>query len=392
MKNKVCAVTGSRAEFGILRPLLTELRSDPYFKLQLIACGAHLSPQFGLSYREIESAGFRIDEKVRIPLGGDTESAMIKSIAAGLPGFTRAFLRLKPDLVVLLGDRFEIFSAAIAAFLLRLPIAHIHGGEVTQGAADEAFRHAITKMSYLHFTSTGDYRRRVIQLGESPERVFNVGALGIANIRSLKLLEKREVEKSLNFKFGAKNILVTFHPVTLEDNTAKRQFNQLQKAIASFPGLKTIFTLPNADAHSRQIIRLINAYCRRNRASAVSIASMGTQMYFSAIRFVDAVAGNSSSGIIEVPSFGVPTVNIGDRQKGRVRPPSVIDCLPETASIRRALLKAFSADFKSACRKSKNPYDGGEPAKRIAVILKKRINKITDLKKPFYDLRINQYV
>ncbi|MDP2939779.1 MAG: UDP-N-acetylglucosamine 2-epimerase [Candidatus Omnitrophota bacterium] len=392
MRSKVCIVTGSRAEYGILHPLLSKIKSDRGFQLQLIATGMHLSSEFGLTYKEIEKDGFKINEKVEMLLSSDTEMGIAESIGLGITGFADAFARLKPDLIVLLGDRFEIFAVAIAAFVMRLPIAHIHGGELTEGAMDDAFRHSITKMSYLHFTSTEEYRRRVIQLGESPERVFNVGALSIDNIRSTKLLKREELEKKLNFTFGKRNVLVTFHPVTLENNTAALQFKELLKALDDFKDLKIIFTKPNADTNGRVIIKLIDKYTRDNRNRAVSIVSLGTQMYFSTIKVVDAVVGNSSSGIIEVPAFGRPIVNIGDRQKGRIKAPSIIDCEPQKNAIYKGIVKAFSVDFRQFCKKVRNPYGDGNAAERITKIIKEKIVKIRSLKKAFYNIEFNKDV
>lgn len=385
MKNKICVITGSRAEYGLLRPLLLQIPKTPTFHLQVAVTGMHLSSEYGSTYKEIIQDGFKIDEKVKVPLNDDTSEGITRSIARGMEGFAAAFKRLKPDIVVLLGDRSEIFAAALAAFLERIPIIHLHGGELTEGAMDDAFRHAITKMSILHFTSTEAYRQRVIQLGEAPKRVFNVGALGVENIKNLKLLSKKELEVKLNFTLNGKTVLVTFHPVTLENNTARKQIEELLSALKKFKGLKVVFTKSNSDINGKIINKTIDEYVRKNKGEAVAFASLGVLKYLSLMKFVDVVLGNSSSGIIETPSFGKPTINIGDRQKGRIAAQSVIQCDPQERSIVRALHKAFSVEFRSACSKVKNPYDNGSTSQKIISIIKKETPKIKDLKKEFYD-------
>lgn len=385
-RRRICVITGSRAEYGLLRPLLRLLERDRHFRLQLLAAGAHLSPEFGLTYREIEADGFRIDRKVEMLLPGDTSLATAKSIGLGIMRLAEAFSRLAPELVILLGDRFEIFAAASAAHTMLIPIAHLHGGELSKGALDDAYRHAITKMSFLHFVSTEKYRRRVIQLGEAPGRVFNTGAIGLDNVASLQLLGRRELEQRLDFKLGARNALVTFHPVTLEDRTAGAQFSQLLKSLDRFPDLKVIFTKPNADPGGRVIIKLIDAYLRRRPGKAAAYTSLGTLNYLSAAGHCDAVAGNSSSGLIEIPSLGIPTVNIGDRQNGRLKPATVLDCAPCEADITAKLRRAFSPAFRAFCRKAKNPYGRGGTAEKIAAILRRRFPTRACLKKGFYDL------
>lgn len=384
---KICIVTGTRAEYGLFYPLLKVIESEELFELQLCVTGMHLSPEFGLTYREIERDGFTINEKVDILLSSDTETAVTKSTGLGLIGFADAFNRLKPDLVILLGDRYETLAAAVAAFFAGIPIAHLHGGELTEGAIDDAIRHSITKMSFFHFVSTEEYRKRVIQLGEEPDRVFNVGALGIDNIKKMPLFSKEALEKEINYKFGNKNILVTFHPVTLERNTAEKQFKELLKALDSFKDVKVIFTKPNADPNDRILMKLIDEYVERNPRRAAAYTSLGQKRYLSAVRYVDAVVGNSSSGIIEVPALGKPTVNIGDRQRGRLKAESVIDCHPQKADIKKALDKAFSREFSDYCKKVDNPYGDGNAAEKILQIIKANIMKTDNLKKRFYDLR-----
>ncbi|KNZ70108.1 UDP-N-acetyl-D-glucosamine 2-epimerase [Thermincola ferriacetica] len=385
-KKKVCIVTGTRAEYGLFYPLMQEILSDGTLALQICVTGMHLSPEFGLTYKEIEKNGFKIDEKVEMLLSSDSEVGVAKSIGLGIIGFADTFQRLNPDLVILLGDRFETMAAAMAAFVAKIPIAHLYGGELTEGAIDDAIRHSITKMSILHFVSTEEYRRRVIQLGEEPGRVFTVGALGIDNIRTLKLIDRNELEKEINFKLGRRSVLVTFHPVTLEHHSAAEQFLELLKALDYFSDLKIIFTRPNADPDGRVINRLIDGYVGSHPGKAIALTSMGQLKYLSAIRHVDAVVGNSSSGIIEVPSFGKPTVNIGDRQRGRVKAESVIDCEPQAEKIIEAMEKAFSPEFATFSRKVRNPYGEGNSAARIVKILKDSLESVNGLKKKFYDI------
>jgi GDP/UDP-N,N'-diacetylbacillosamine 2-epimerase (hydrolysing) len=385
MKKTVCVVTGSRAEYGLFHSLLKEIKKAPMFQLQIVVTGMHLSSMYGLTYREILRDGFKIDENVKIPLADDTPEGITRSLGKGVIGFASAFKRLKPDLVVLLGDRFETYSAAIAAFVARIPIAHLHGGELTEGAVDDAFRHSITKMSFLHFTSTRAYMHRVIQLGEDPCRVFNVGALGVENIRRTKLFSKKALEKELGFDLNGKVALVTFHPVTLEHNASKQQFNQILSALDDFKNLKVVFTKPNSDTNGKIIIKLIDEYVKSKKGRVVAFTSLGMLKYLSLMKHVDVMLGNSSSGIIEMPSFGKPTINVGDRQKGRIVAKSVIQCASEQGCIKKALKMAFSRKFNRNCAKVKNPYDGGLASKKIIAILKKELPKIKSLKKKFYD-------
>lgn len=369
MKRRICVVTGSRAEYGLLYWLMKDIQASPGMELQLVVTGMHLSPEFGLTYRTIEEDGFRIDAKVEMLLSSDTPVGIAKSIGLGTIGFADAFDRLKPDIVVVLGDRFEIFSATQAALVARIPVAHLHGGETTEGAIDEAFRHAISKMSHLHFTATEEYRARVIQLGEDPGRVFNVGAAGMDNFRRLKLLSRPELEETLGFRFGEKNLLVTFHPVTLENDTAGHQVDELLAALDELADTHLIFTLPNADTGGRIIRAMIQDYVAVRQTKAVCFDSLGQLRYLSVMQFVHAVAGNSSSGLIEAPSFRIGTINIGDRQKGRVKAASVIDCEPQRESIGQALRKLFSREFQESLRLVTNPYDQGLVATRVVQVL-----------------------
>lgn len=381
---KICVVTGSRADFGLLRWLMAAIRTAPGMALQVVATGSHLSPEFGLTAQEIEQAGFAIDRRIEILLSSDTGAGVAKSTGLGLIGFADAFQDLRPDLVVLLGDRFEILAAATAALLMRLPVAHLHGGEKTEGAFDDAIRHAITKMSNLHFVATEEYRQRVIQLGENPGDVHVVGALGLDGLIKAKRLTRQELEASLGFELGARSMIVTFHPETLSPGIAERQVAELLAALDAFGDFRIVFTLPNADPEGRAITSLIESFVE-SHPNARAYPSLGQLRYQSLVATVDVVVGNSSSGIIEVPSLGRPTVNIGDRQKGRLRAASVIDCQPDRSEIRQAIDKALSADFQASLEAVSNPYGTGGASDAIA-----RVIAQTDLAalkhKTFHDL------
>lgn len=383
---KICVVTGTRAEYGLLYWTMKHLSEQADFLLQICVTGMHLSPEFGLTYKQIESDGFAIDEKVEILLSSDTEIGISKSIGLGIIGFAEVYQRLKPDMVLVLGDRFEIFAAATAAMVSRLPIAHCHGGEATEGLIDESIRHSVTKMSQLHFTSTDEYSKRVIQLGESPDRVFNVGALGIENINKLPLLDREEFEKSIGFKLGKENVLVTFHPVTLENAKSEKQFKALLDSLDLFPNIKIIFTKPNADTDGRIIIEMIDKYVEKNTKRAVSFVSLGQLRYLSCLKYVDTVIGNSSSGLIEVPSFKKATINIGDRQRGRLKCESIIDCGPIKEEIVNAIKLSFSPAFKEKLKTIKNLYGEGNASAKIINILRE-IDFNDIVKKKFYNLK-----
>ncbi|NQT22090.1 MAG: UDP-N-acetylglucosamine 2-epimerase (hydrolyzing), partial [Candidatus Omnitrophica bacterium] len=329
---------------------------------------------------------FTIDEKVEILLSSDTPVGICKSIGLGLIGLGEAYDRLKPDIVLIMGDRFEAFAAASAALVLRIPIAHLYGGEATFGAMDEAIRHSITKMSHFHFTSTEKYRKRVIQLGENPERVFNVGAVGLDNIKRLKLLSKKALEKELNFKFNKHNLLVTFHPVTLENNTSKQQFRSLLNVLDTLKDTNIIFTYANADTHGRILNTMIEQYIDKRRHKSVAFSTMGQLKYLSTMQFVNAVVGNSSSAIVETPSFKIGTINIGDRQKGRIKPESVIDCQPKEGSIRKAFKEIYSKKFQENLKNVKSPFDRGVMASLKIKEIVKNISLDGVLKKEFYDI------
>ncbi len=383
MTRKICVVTGTRADYGLLRRVIQGIQDDPVLTLQIIATGMHLSPEFGLTYKSIEQDGFQIDRKVEMLTSSDTPVGIAKSTGLGLISFADALYELQPDLIVVLGDRFEIFSAVTAALVARIPVAHLHGGETTEGAFDESLRHSITKMSHLHFVAAEVYRKRVIQLGERQDRVFLVGGLGVDNIKKSQLLNKNDLEASLGFRFGKKNLLVTFHPVTLEKATAADQLEELLSALEALQDTHLIFTMPNADTDGRILMNRIAQFVAQH-TNARAYTSLGQLRYFSCIRHVDGVIGNSSSGLTEVPSFNKGTVNIGDRQKGRLKPSSVIDCLPNRESISEALAQLYSAEFQISLQKVINPLGEGGASERVVEIIKNI--EISDLvKKTFYD-------
>ena len=384
MSRKICIVTGTRAEYGCLRWVMEGIRQSPALELQIIATGMHLSPEFGLTYREIEHDGFTIDRKVEMLLSSDTPTGLAKSMGLGLIGFGDALQQLQPDLMLVLGDRFEIFSAAAAAMVARTPIAHLHGGESTEGAIDEAIRHSITKMSHLHFVAAEEYRKRVIQLGEHPERVFLVGGLGIDNIRKLTLLDRPTLEASLGFMLGRRNLLVTYHPVTLEHATSCMQMAELLAALETLEDTHLIFTMPNADTDGRVLMDMVEQFVA-DHTNARAYTSLGQMRYLSCLRHVDGVVGNSSSGLAEAPSFRKGTINIGDRQRGRLKAASVIDCSPDRQSIGTALQRLYSPAFQATLDAVRNPYgEGGASEKVVQVLQDYPLESI--LKKSFHDL------
>jgi GDP/UDP-N,N'-diacetylbacillosamine 2-epimerase (hydrolysing) len=385
---KICVVTGSRAEYGLLGGLMSALHEDDSFKLQVLVTGMHLSPEFGLTYKDIENDGFPITKKVEILLSSDSTVGINKSTGLALISFGEVFDEISPDLVVVLGDRFETFAAAIAAHVTRIPIAHLHGGEKTEGAVDEAFRHSITKLSHLHFTAAEEYRKRVIQLGEAPTRVFSFGAPGIDNILSQELLSREELERDLDLNFKRKNLIVTFHPVTLEKNSAEKQMKELINALDELDDTMIIFTMPNADTDGRIIIELIEEYVSFNKDKSRAFTSLGLLRYPSCLKQVDGVVGNSSSGLIEVPVFKIGTVNIGDRQKGRLSAMSVINCGTKKDDILHAINKIYSPSFQKVLKNVKNPYGSGRVSENIVNILR-RTDFSTLEKKAFYDIPVN---
>lgn len=384
MSRKICVITGTRAEYGLLRWVMQGINDDHGLTLQVIATGMHLSPEFGLTYREIEKDGFKIDRKVEMLTSSDTSVGIAKSMGLGLIGFADVLNELLPDLIIVLGDRFEIFAAVVAALVARIPVAHVHGGEATEGLIDEAIRHSITKMSQVHFVATKEYRKRVIQLGEQPERVFLVGGLGIDNIKRLKLLDRTELEASIDFKLGKKNLLITFHPVTLESATAAEQMAELLAALAELKDTKLIFTLPNADTDGRELIEMVDKFVSQH-SNARAFTSLGQLRYLSCVCHVDGVIGNSSSGLLEVPSFKKGTVNIGDRQRGRLQAASVINCEPTRDSISTAIKKIYDVNFTNSLSQVENPYgEGGASEKIVNSIKSIALDNI--IKKRFYDI------
>ena len=386
-KRKICAVTGSRAEYGLLFCLFKDLQDDPEIDFQLIVTGMHLSPQFGSTYKLIENDGFLINYKVDLGIDGDNSNDIAQAIGRGTIGFAEAFSQLQPDIILVLGDRYEILSAVQAAMIMGIAIAHLHGGELTQGAIDDSIRHAITKMSHLHFVSAEPYRQRVIQLGENPNRVFNVGSPGLDNIKNLKLLEREEFEEDIGFKLGSINFLVTYHPVTLHQGGPEKAMLEIFKSLDEFSSSRIIFTKPNSDTNNKIIGDMIDDYVKNNPDRAISFISLGQQRYFSAIKNADVVLGNSSSGLLEAPVFNKPTVNIGDRQKGRLRASSVIDCEEKAELISQAINRALSKDFQKSLSQIQNPYRAGNASKAISKTLKGfDLDRI--LIKDFFDLKL----
>ncbi len=383
MKRKICVVTGSRAEYGILRGLMKAIKDDPDLTLQVIATNQHLSKLQGETYKEIERDGFTIDYKVYMADDEalDNANTTAKAISRGVGGFADAFDALHPDLLLILGDRYEMLAVASTALIYKIPIAHLHGGEITEGAFDDAIRHAITKMSHLHFTSTEAYRKRVIQLGEQPELVFNVGALGVENVMKNDFMTKEEIEQSLNFRLTDKCFLCTYHPVTLSNMSSETQVLSLLQALDDYKDYHIIFTYSNSDTNSQIIIKRIQEYVNNNQGRFMFIPSLGQRRYFSVLKYVKAVLGNSSSGIIEVPSFGIPTLDIGDRQKGRIAADSVIHCGYSTDEIKDGLKKVVACESKL----TKNPYYKEGTCNAILNVIKTYpLDNI--IQKHFYDL------
>lgn len=386
MKKKIVVITGSRSEYGILKPLLEEINKSDIFKLQLVVTGSHLSSSHGTTISEIISDGYKITKKVNLMLSSDRRLDTIKSMSIALSGFADALKELSPDLVLLLGDRFEIFMAASAAMIFGKPIAHIHGGEVTNGAFDDSIRHSITKMSHIHFVSTEKYKSRVVQLGESPSKVFNVGSLGVESIHKLDLLEKSDVEDAIDFELGNTSFLVTYHPVTIDSENEEKNIIKLFKAIKKFQSGRFIFTLPNADPGHKEIAELIKDFADSS-SSYKYFESLGQHLYLSCMKNVTGVIGNSSSGIIEAPSFKIGTINIGKRQSGRIFAPSIINCAMDSDQIFEAIKKITSSNFTRSIKNIENPYEQGDTSVKILDTLKIFKNDFASLvEKEFYDL------
>lgn len=385
---RIGIMTGTRAEYGLLKSLMQEINKDNDLELYLIVSGMHLSPEFGMTYKEIEEDGFQINAKVEMLLSSDSPAGISKSIGLGVIGFADEFQRADLDMLILLGDRYEALSAAICALVMRIPIAHLHGGELTEGAIDEGIRHSITKMSYLHFTSTEQYRNRVIQLGENPERVFYVGALGVENIKKINLMTKEELERSIHFEIDENTVIVTYHPVTLENNTVEEQFLNLLEVLDRNPKIRMIFTKANADTNGRIVNELIDKYAAQNSERACAFVSLGQKRYLSALKYCRIVIGNSSSGIIEAPSFCKPIINIGDRQKGRICADSVINCGYTQQEIQQAMETALTKEFENKASNCRNPYEKENTAANIISVIKDYLlNDKIKLKKGFYDIK-----
>ena len=381
---KICVITGTRAEFGLLRPLIELIANDKELQLQLIATGMHLSPEFGYTLNEITEAGFMVDKKVECLLSSDSSIGVSKTIALAISGFADVLAELTPDLVVVLGDRTEILGAVIATAMVNIPIAHLHGGETTEGAYDEAIRHSITKFSHLHFTSTEAYRKRVIQLGEHPDTVFNVGAIGLDAIKKLPLLDKASFEQAIGFKLKERNILITYHPVTLEKEAPIETFENILTALDELTDTALIFTHANSDKNGRIINRMITEYVSSHKDKAVEFKSLGQLRYLSALQYVDFVIGNSSSGILEVPAFYIPTINIGDRQKGRICNESVINSNNSLEDIKKSITFALDKTFREKIQQQELLYGNGTAAGKILQIIKEH-NHIS-IKKSFYNI------
>lgn len=383
---KLCIITTTRAEYGLLYWLMKGIQDDPYFQLQLVVTGTHLSSEFGSTIDQIREDGFHIDRSFNMELQDDSSIGITNSLSVALNGFATSFKTLQPDLAIVLGDRFEILGAATAALLANIPIAHIHGGELSMGAIDDAIRHAVSKLSYWHFPATEVYKKRIIQLGEDPSRVFNVGGLGQDNIKKLPLLSRKELEQNLDIKFKNRNLLLTYHPETLNLKEGLKNFKNLLTVLEKHDDCLSIFTLPNADAGHRDLINLLQKYIEEHSESSKLFASLGQLRYLSLMKHVDAVVGNSSSGIIEAPSLKIATINIGDRQKGRLSASSVIHTKPGIEELEEAFKKLFSKKFQESLKLTKNPYGNGGATQKILKLLKS-FNFAEIKPKEFYDVK-----
>lgn len=390
---KICVVTGTRAEYGILSSLLRKLKEAGEVELQIIATNMHLSPLYGMTVTEIEADGFEISARIPLPLEDNSPRGTVKAMAVAMDGFADAFSALSPDLVLILGDRYEMLAAASAATIFGIPIAHFHGGEITEGAYDDSIRHAITKLSTYHFTATDEFRNRVIQMGEEPGRVFNVGSLAVDTILREKFMDIEELNSGIKelvgedaLKLSDGFLLVTFHPVTRQPSEAEEQTKALLEALSQLKDRQVLFTMPNSDTGGKAVGDMIREWTNNNRSRAMCVTSLGRRRYYSALKHCAAVVGNSSSGLIEAPSFGIPTVNIGDRQLGRVQGNTVVNCEPEAQKITDALNKALSPDFIAYCRREgKNPYKGTDTVMEVERLLL-TIPLKSHLTKHFHDL------
>lgn len=383
MKRKVAVFTATRAEYGLLYWLMKDIQASPALELQVLVTGMHLSPEFGETWKDINNDGFVIDAKVEMLLSSDTTVGVAKSMGLGMLGFADALARLAPDILVVLGDRYEALAVVQTATVMRIPVAHLHGGEITEGAYDDAFRHAISKLAYLHFVAAEPYRQRVIQMGESPGRVFNVGAFGLDHMLRTPRMGRQALSESLDFTLDKPFFLVTYHPETAVQSDVARAFQELLAALDAFPDHQVILTYPNADNGGRAIIPLLEDYAAGNPKRVLAIPSLGFKRYLSAVALSAAVVGNSSSGIIEVPAFGVPSVNIGARQQGRLAADSVLHCDALASSISEALLTALNDAFVERCRHVSNPYGQGRAAADTVAVLERFVGATP---KTFHDL------
>ena len=385
MKKKIYVITGSRADYGLMQNLINKFHKDKNIDLKIFATGMHLSPEFGNTYKEILNDGFKIEKKIKILNSSDTPIAISKSTGLGVMGFGKIFNSYKPDLLIVLGDRYEIMAAVMAANFHHIPVAHIGGGDTALGAVDEWIRHSITKMSWLHFVSNSSSKKRVIQLGEDPRRVFKIGSLGVDRLKHTSLLSKKLIEKKMKFKFNKKNILITYHPVTLEKNTSESQFKEILSAVSKLKDTKLIFTYPNSDTYGRIIIRMINKFISSKKYDSIKFSSMGHTNYLSVLKNVDCILGNSSSGLIEAPSLKIPTINIGDRQEGRLKASSVIDTEPKRNLILKSIEKIYTKKFRKKLNSTYNAYEYKDSSHNAYKIIKTALIP-TELKKFFYNI------
>lgn len=383
MLKKICVVTGTRAEYGILKPLINKISLDKELELQLLVTGMHLSPEFGLTYKQIEKDGYVINDKIEMLLSSDEDSGIVKSMGMGMILFSETLKKLNPDVIIVLGDRFEIFSLVTAASVLKIPVIHLHGGETTEGVYDEFFRHCITKMSYLHFTSTEEYRKRVIQLGEEPSRVFNVGALSVENVKNLELLSKEKIKEKFDVEFTNRTFIVLFHPITLEKNTVENQVEELLKAIVE-TNIDVIFIKGNADSNGRILNQKLEEFCQKDKKKYKIFSSFTAEEYFSILKYSQGLVGNSSSGIIELPTLKVGNLNIGDRQKGRIQCTSTLNCNPIKEEIVEKIKYMLTQEYKKRVENTISIYGDGNTSNKIIEIIKNIEN--IDLKKKFYDI------
>ncbi len=384
MKRKICVITGSRSEYGLLKNLIREIKKEKNFKLNLVATGMHLSKKHGSTYKEIMADGFKINHKINLNIKKDSKFEISQSLSTGIKNFTKILSLVKPDLIIFLGDRHEILPVAMVGLIFNIPLAHISGGEITEGAIDNQIRHCLTKLSHFHFVANSRYRKRIIQMGEVPKNVFVTGGLGVDAIKSIKLLDKKELEKKLNFKIKKNNIMVTYHPVTLEDGSTSKHFRQILLAIKEIKNTSIIFTMPNNDPEYSVVFKMVKNFVKKNKNSKYFV-NLGHLKYFSCLKYSKYVLGNSSSAIHEVPTFKIPSINVGDRQKGRIKSVSTIDCKPKKNSILKAFVKADLLYKQKKLVNCKNPYGDPGSSKKIVKILK-NLSFDNIIKKKFFDI------